>query len=386
MNSRKKYERLRLGGDEPLKVEIKPVFPDGKWTVVHRALTASNEARAIKLVRQPIDEAVFACEEQKFTTEKYCMNALRGAPHLREVVEAKSYRRLPRFLKTGGPTWLVVYKPFTIKTLREVISSDAPVKPTEFRAFLKALLLAFTKLQEEGIVHRDLKPENIFVNESLGDCYVGDFGLATYPSLHPDLLRRQGTDRYCPPEWRTSVGRYSRDVFSLAMVLYELLVPRRQFELFACAGSKCWDAGGSPKLQAARLGRNNASAVLRELKKGLRKSSGRRHRNVPAFVSALLLAGAKDKLWSAERKEPARLRKTQGQQRSIRPWRYEDNRPLSGALWFYLSWKEQARLEKASPSSTRWEYHEPRQGFWTKDTNANPRTICRKANRRPVQV
>jgi len=90
------------------------------------------------------------------------------------------------------------------------------------------------------IIHRDLKPENVMVDE-FGGVYVMDWGLAkrmprgkeAFDSLRTRAGAVMGTPAYMSPELARGAAHESdtqTDVFSLGIMLYEILTGRNPFQ------------------------------------------------------------------------------------------------------------------------------------------------------------
>lgn len=90
---------------------------------------------------------------------------------------------------------------------------------------------ALQQTHQRGVVHRDIKPANILVDRN-GHPYVADFGLALREENFDKPTGIVGTPAYMSPEQARGEGHLvdgRSDIFSLGIVLYELLTGVRPF-------------------------------------------------------------------------------------------------------------------------------------------------------------
>ena len=102
-------------------------------------------------------------------------------------------------------------------------------------SFARQLLDGAAAVHAAGIIHRDVKPENVLVDASADEVILKltDFGIARLsygPALtqQPSLL---GTPEYMAPELADSAAATTAaDLYSIGIVLYEMLAGRTPFE------------------------------------------------------------------------------------------------------------------------------------------------------------
>ncbi|MGZ8765707.1 MAG: protein kinase domain-containing protein [Acidimicrobiia bacterium] len=117
-------------------------------------------------------------------------------------------------------------------TLRELLDSHGALPVGEAVDITMQVAAALTHAHEHDLVHRDVKPGNVLVQRD-GHVKVTDFGIAKATDQGSELTRAgavMGTARYLAPEQLQDGTVDARaDVYSLALVLYELLVGRPPF-------------------------------------------------------------------------------------------------------------------------------------------------------------
>jgi hypothetical protein len=102
-----------------------------------------------------------------------------------------------------------------------------PLPVREALRHARAIAEAIAEAHRRGIVHADLKPENVVIPRD-GRVRVVDFGLAKLAGGSPDASSSSGTPAYMAPErWRGAPPTGAIDVWSLGMMLPELVTGRR---------------------------------------------------------------------------------------------------------------------------------------------------------------
>jgi hypothetical protein len=124
------------------------------------------------------------------------------------------------------------------KSLAQAIADDKHMAPARFLPILAQVADALSAAHEARFIHRDLKPENIYLSSQHGTPdYVKllDFGLVKTVTENPGLATAEGifvgTPAYASPEQAS--GRpvdHRTDIYSLGVILYELMCGRLPFE------------------------------------------------------------------------------------------------------------------------------------------------------------
>lgn len=108
---------------------------------------------------------------------------------------------------------------------------ESPLQVTQAVELIATIAEALHYVHSMGVIHRDIKPSNILLDKR-GTAYLADFGLALLEEDAARTSRIAGTPSYMSPEQARGenhlvTGR--SDIFSLGIVLYELITGRRPF-------------------------------------------------------------------------------------------------------------------------------------------------------------
>lgn len=125
------------------------------------------------------------------------------------------------------------------RSLATFVNAERPLPERQAARIVCKIALALQEAHQNGVVHRDLKPSNIMYDEKRKEPVVMDFGLATQvqqDASEPRLTQAGtllGSPSYMSPEQvgtgNREVGPLS-DLYSLSVILYELLTGRLPFE------------------------------------------------------------------------------------------------------------------------------------------------------------
>ncbi|MGQ9496202.1 MAG: protein kinase domain-containing protein [Thermoanaerobaculaceae bacterium] len=116
------------------------------------------------------------------------------------------------------------------RSLRDLLRQGYPFSYSDVARIGVALAMALDYAHSKGVVHRDIKPANVLLTEQ-GQVKITDFGVARVATSNLTTTGQFiGTPNYMSPEQvkGSSVDGRS-DLFSLGVVLFELLTGKRPF-------------------------------------------------------------------------------------------------------------------------------------------------------------
>lgn len=209
------------------QLEVLSLIGRGGMGVVYKARQKSLHRHvALKLLApERAGDPMFA---RRFASEARSLAAL-NHPHIVGVHD---------FGEAGGYFYLLMEFVDGVN-LRQLIDSRR-LTPDEALGIITPVCDALQAAHERGIVHRDVKPENLLIDRN-GIVKIADFGIArmmdepaaeglfhTAPDFSAAHTLAVGTPDYAAPEQRSSaLSDHRADIYSLGVVLYEMITGQR---------------------------------------------------------------------------------------------------------------------------------------------------------------
>jgi serine/threonine-protein kinase len=171
-----------------------------------------------------------------------------------------------------GEDYFMVMEYVRGNTLEAIIKNFGAISYERAIPLFCQALEGIDHAHKQGIVHRDIKPANVMILDS-GSVKVMDFGIARV--LGSARLTRQGnvvgTVEYMSPEQIKGEESDARsDIYSLGMLLYEMLTGRLPFESkseYELMRLQVEEAPPPPTLHSANIPQPMEQAIMRALAK-----------------------------------------------------------------------------------------------------------------------
>jgi len=150
-----------------------------------------------------------------------------------EIAKKLDSPHIVRVLDSGqdGNQHYLVMEYVEGKNLTEVLRERGKLPPEEARSIATQVALALEAAHANGVVHRDIKPGNILIDEHR-TAKVTDFGIAR--AADSTTITKTGlflgTLSYAAPELLAGKADIRSDIYSLGVVLYQMLAGRVPFE------------------------------------------------------------------------------------------------------------------------------------------------------------
>ena len=213
-----KYLGKRLDG----RYEMRELIGVGGMAYVYKAYDAVDDRTvAVKILRDEFltkDEFV-----RRFRNESKAI-AILNHPNIVKVLDVGFGERLQ----------YIVMEYIDGITLKEYLDQRKDIRWKEAVHFTVQILRALQHAHDKGIVHRDIKPQNIMLLSD-GTIKVTDFGIArlTRSEMQATAVGNKaiGSVHYISPEQaRGEITDEKTDLYSVGIMLYEMLTGRLPFE------------------------------------------------------------------------------------------------------------------------------------------------------------
>jgi len=184
-------------------------------------------------------------------------------------------------------------------SLRRLLRHKGKLKPSEALDIMRQIGSALSYAHSKGIVHLDIKPSNILLSKDGRRVVLSDFGIVRpYHTGHRDNTGKTiGTAGYMSPEHitRGSVDHRS-DIFSLGIVLYEMLTGKAAFRERTTSQTLAAVIHKDPA-PPSEINPDISPDLEQVILKALKKDKRERFQSTKEFVTALEDAIPKPRSW-----------------------------------------------------------------------------------------
>jgi len=191
----------------------------GKGGMAHIYAAIQGSLDRVVVIKQMMKNLDGEAQTRFKREAKLCANL-----HHKNIVEIFDYFR------EGGEHYLVM-EYIEGLSLADMIEKQAPLHPMLAAAIAREVCQALVCAHKNGIIHRDIKPKNILISKE-GIVKLTDFGVARDIDA-PDLTTTGaiiGTPFYMSPEQAGGAkAGFQSDIFSLGVVLYEMVTGKKPF-------------------------------------------------------------------------------------------------------------------------------------------------------------
>jgi len=258
------------------RYELEEIVGTGGMSVVYRAWDLKNDREvAVKVLRlEYLTDADFV---RQFNREA-------------QAASQMSHPNIVNMYDVGqdGDTRYLVMEYVKGITLKDMIRQNGQLNPQRAVQMTLKILAAIDHAHRNHIVHRDIKPQNILV-DSEGRVKVADFGIARVVDSASNTGRGNvlGSVHYFSPEQaRGAVADAKSDLYSVGVVLYEMVTGRVPFDgetPMAIALKHIHDKPAPPSTYNPEVSKALDEVIL----KALEKDTGARYQTAAEMATDL---------------------------------------------------------------------------------------------------